>query len=274
MVRKKLLGLCLVAVFAITGMAASGAAASEFPSYFECVKAPGGKFEKGCTKEGGKGGYVIKEGIGKGKIWKTKGGLIFLHVVVPGKGDIKLECLKWKDVKRIIIIGGRGYDFEVRWFWSGCKALGAPCFSPGAKKGEVRSLVLASYLGWINKGGKILGDKLYNEASPGSGNLLEFECIGLTKARVHGGVIGQVTGDVGTFSKTTTDTYSVGPFLGEVAPGYTPLVNTPAFEGESASILLTEFNGAETGNTWQPEGGLPSGLEGVDESKGDELAVF
>ena len=79
----------------------------------------------------------------------------------------------------------------------------------------------------------------------------------------------------GVVSKESATTFAVGPFLGELAPGYTPLVNPPAFEDgeEPVGVLLTELNGPETGNTWQPEGGLPSGQEGEATNKGESLEV-
>ena len=89
----------------------------------------------------------------------------------------------------------------------------------------------------------------------------------------NGQVIGQQTGDINTISKTSSAVFSVGAYLGEVAPGYTPLVNPPAFEEGPVGVLLTELNGAETGNEWAPEGGLPSGQEGTAENKGEFLMV-
>ena len=118
------------------------------------------------------------------------------------------------------------------------------------------------------------GESLTSEASPGSGYLAEFECEGLAKVRVHGAVIGTLS-PFNVIQKTSTSTFSVGPYLGEVAPGYTPLVNPPAFEegSEPVGVLLTELNGPETGNEWAPEGGLPSGQEAEAENKGETLGV-
>ena len=192
----------------------------------------------------------LVEGVGKGKGFKGKGGKATLHNVIPGKGDIKVECASFKDAGSVADAGGKGLEFGVTAEFKKCKSLGgAPCKTEGGKKEVITTKVLAGNLGWLNKSGNVAGASLFNEAAPGSGYNAEFECEGLAKVRVHGGVIGAIT-PVGTVSKESTTTYSVGPYLGEVAPGYTPLVNPPAFEEEAVGVLLTELNGPETGNEW------------------------
>ena len=71
---------------------------------------------------------------------------------------------------------------------------------------------------------------------------------------------------------------AVGPFLGELAPGYTPLTNPPAFEegAEPVGVLLTELQNEQPGEEsgkFEPEGGLPSGQEGTAVNKGEALEV-
>ena len=269
MTRIRMIGLSLVAAFAFAAVAASVASA-EFThaTWYECAKVSGAKDEKGCTKEGGKGGYELKPGIGKGKAFKGKGGEGILHNVIPGKGDIKVICASSKDAGTPV----PGGVVKVTATFSKCKSEGAPC-SSGAKKETITTPALAGELGYISVPGKVVGTQLANEAKPGTGYTAEFECTGLAKVRVSGAVIGVQTGDINAFSKESTTTYAVGPYLGEVAPGYTPLVNIPEFEGGTAGILLTELNGEETGNVWEPEGGLPSGQESSDTNKGEDLLV-
>jgi hypothetical protein len=266
----RILGLALVAMFAIAAIGAVSASAN--PQWYECKKEAGGKLEKGCAKEGGKGGYVLVPGVGKGKAFKGKGGLAVLHNVIPGKGDIKVECASFKDGGSVANSGGKGLEFKVNSTFSKCKSLGAPC-SSGAKKETISTETLAGNLGWLNKSKKEVGASLYNEAKPNSGYLAQFECTGLAKVRVHGGVIGAQTGDVETFAKETSAVFSVNTYLGELAPGYSPLVNPPAFEEEAVGVLLTELNGPETENVWAPEGGLPSGQQGTAVNKGEDLLV-
>ncbi len=266
----RILGLAIVALFAFTALSA---VASANPQWNECKKEAvktNGKYAKGCSAAGT--GYEITPGVGKGKAFKGKGGVGILHNVIPGKGDIKVECASFKDSGKVANVGGIGKQFGVTATFSKCKALGSPC-SSGAKKETITMNTLAGELGWLNKSKGEAGASLTNEAAPGTGYVVEFECTGLAKVRVHGAVVAAQTGDVGVFSKTSSAVYTVGPFLGELAPGYTPQVNPPAFEEGAVGVLLSELNGPETGNVWAPEGGLPSGLEGTAANKGESLLV-
>jgi len=274
MKRMRILGLALVAVFALAAMTAAGASASK-PVWKVCAKAAvknTGEFsDKNCTvSAGGTGKYNLVAGIGKGKGFKGKGGKATLHNVVPGKGDIKVECASFKDAGTPVAPSG---VVKVTSTFSKCKSLGAPCKTEGGKKETITTNSLAGSLGYLNKAHTAAGESLTNEAAPGSGYLATFECEGLAKVRVHGAVIGSLS-PFGTISKESTSTFTVGPFLGELSPGYTPLVNPPAFEegSEPVGVLLTELNGPETGNEWAPEGGLPSGQEGSAVNKGEALA--
>jgi hypothetical protein len=275
MKRMRILGLALVAVFALAAMTAAGASASK-PEWKACVKAAvknTGEFsDKACSvSAGGTGKYNLVAGIGKGKGFKGKGGKATLHNVIPGKGDIKVECASFKDAGSVVAPSG---VVNVTSTFSKCKSLGAPCKTEGGKKETITTNKLAGSLGYLNKAHTAAGESLTSEAAPGSGFLATFECEGLAKVRVHGAVIGSLS-PFGVISKESTTTFAVGPFLGELAPGYTPLVNPPAFEegSEPVGVLLTELNGPETGNEWAPEGGLPSGQEGEAANKGEALEV-
>jgi len=272
---KRILGIALVAVFALAAFTAASASAN--PSWKACVKSEKGKGEysdKACTtKVGGTGSYNLVESVGKGKAFKGKGvGVAILHNVVPGKGDIKVECQKSSDEGKIADSGGIGRELGVKAKFEKCKSLGSPCKTEGGKKETITTSTLAGNLGWLDKSKKEAGASLFNEATPGSGYQAQFECEGLAKVRVHGGVIGGIA-PVGSVSKETTATFAVGPYLGELSPGYTPLTNPPAFEEESVGVLLTELNGPETGNEWAPEGGLPSGQEATVKNKGESLEI-
>jgi len=272
----RILGVALVAVFAVVAFTANSAMAN--PSWKACVHSEpsntGAFSDKLCTiPAGGTGKYNLVEGVGKGKKFKGKAlGVSILHNVIPGKGDIKVECAKSKDEGQVADVGGVGKEFAVKATFSKCKSLGAPCKNEGGKKETIVTETLAGNLGWLNKSKNEAGASLFNEATPGSGFEATFECEGLAKVRVHGGVIGGIS-PVGSVSKVSIAKFAVGPYLGELAPGYTPLTNPPAFEEEAVGVLLTELNGPETGNTWQPEGGLPSGQEGEVENKGESLEI-
>jgi len=278
MKRMRILGLALVAVFALSAVMVSGASAAK-PTWKVCAKAAKvgktftGKYsDKSCTTKVETGGkYELEAGIGKGKAFKGKGGKATLHNVVPGKGDIKVECASFKDGGSVVAPSGVA---KVTSTFSKCKSLGAPCKTEGGKKETITTNSLIGSLGYLNKAHTAAGESLTAESAPGSGYLATFECEGLAKVRVHGAVIGALS-PFNVVSKESVSTFSVGPFLGELSPGYTPLVNPPAFEegSEPVGVLLTELNGPETGNEWAPEGGLPSGQEGTAENKGEALGV-
>jgi hypothetical protein len=276
MKRMRILGLALVAVFALAAMTAAGASASK-PVWKACVKSAknAGEFsDKNCSvSAGGTGKYNLVAGIGKGKGFKGKGGEATLHNVVPGKGDIKVICKSFKDAGSVVAPSGVA---KVTSVFSKCTSLGAPCTS-GKKKETIETSSLVGELGYLNKAHTAAGESLTNEAAPGSGFLAQFECEGLAKVRVHGAVIGSLS-PFGSISKESTTTFSVGPFLGELAPGYTPVVNPPAFEegAEPVGVLLTELQNEQPGEEsgkFEPEGGLPSGQEGTAANKGEALEV-
>ncbi len=261
--RVGIVGLALAAAI-VLGAAAS---ASANPHWYECAKAEGGKYEKGCATEagpGGKGGYELKEGLGKDKPFKGKGGVAILHTVIPGKGDITIECQAFKDSGQLAL---PDKEFNVVAEFKKCKSLGFPCKNEGGKKETIRTEKLAGNLGWIDKSANEAGASLFAESNPGPGLLAQFECEGVAKIRVHGGVIGKVE-PVDVVSKTASVTYAVGKYLGGEA-----LTNPPAFEEEEVGVLLTEMNGAETGNEWGPAGGLPSGQETSAVNKGEKLLI-
>jgi hypothetical protein len=267
----RILGLALAAVFAFAAFTA--AAASATPTWKACVKSVKGKGEytdKTCaTPAGGTGSYNLVEGIGKGKGFKGKGGKATLHNVIPEKGDIKVECASFKDSGSIAVpnkVTNVVAEFKK------CKSLGAPCKSEGAPKETIKTHKMTGGLGWLNKAGNKAGESLTSEETPNTGYLAEFECEGLAKVRVFGAVIGEI-GPVGVVSKESTSTFAVGEYVGEPKPGYKPLTNPPAFEEGPVGVLRTELNGPETGNTWQPPGGLPSGQEGVAVNKGEALMI-
>jgi hypothetical protein len=251
----------------------TGASPGSHPDWYECAKNKHGGLLKGCEESGGKGGYEVKPGVGKGKLFKGKGGQSILHNVIPtlGSVDDQVECASLKDEGHP---AAPNLVYGVHVSFSKCKSLGHPCKSAGAKKEEIKTEALAGELGWISPG--VAGVDLANEAHPGTGYVAEFECEKLAKARVLGSIIGTI-GPLDAFSKETTFTYNVGKFIGpveyEAGKLYEPIVNVPKFESGAPDFLATELNGEQTGFTWQPPGGLPSGEEAGIQNKGEELEI-
>lgn len=283
MTRIKVLGLALVAVFAISALSVASASAAG-PVFIECAKAAkegktylGHHNSKTCNDAfiGTGGKYELKTGIAKGKAFKSSGGKAVLHSVNPeAKLDIPVECLSFKgtgkDVAPNIVVG-------VTTTFSKCKALGSPCSN--GKKETIVTKTLAGNLGWINKGAKVVGTDLVNEASPGS-FVAEFTCEALGEIRTGGSVIGQNGGNVGEINKVSTLTFTPGPYLGELEAEegklhWTPIVNIPKLEGGPLDILKTEVKGAITKHPTEfyPEGGVPSGQEGTSTQKGEAIMI-
>jgi hypothetical protein len=283
MKRMRILGLALVAVFALGAIVASGASAT--PVWKGCVKTEPkntGKYtDKLCTVTSPttEGKYELVPSIGKGKGFKAKGGAATLHVVVPatGKGafpggaHIEVKCTSAKGKGKL---GLPNLFKEVTIEFKGCTLLAAPCQS-GTKKGVIASNSLSGEMVNIETGSGV-ASVLGAEAGP-SAPLATFTCTEVATTNVLGSVMAEHTGDVGVISKEGQDHYVVGPGLGEVeyAPGqkYTPLVNVPTHKSGGTvgeHYLLSEITeaGSET-----PAGTLPSGQEGVANEKSEALMI-
>jgi hypothetical protein len=259
MKRIRILGLCLVAAFSLAIVMASSASAA-LPEVYEChkltVKPFKGKFtDKKCTKaatkaeeEAGKTNkYELQPGIGKGKVFKGKGGKATLHTPAVG-GEV--TCGGFKDEGKLT---SPTEQAKVLSIFTKCVSLGKNCSSPAAKKGEIKTHLLKGTLGYISKTGPKVGVAL--QAETGS-ILAEFNCEGL-EISVTGSVIGEQTGNINVFNKTTSDVFKVN---GE------DLQEPNHFEGEApkSHVLLSLINGS---------GPFESGQEATAVNKGEELEV-
>jgi hypothetical protein len=255
--RLKMMGLCLVAVFALTAAITASASAAE-PAFYEChkqtTKPYTGKYtDKKCSveaskevqEEGKKNKYELQEGIGaKGKPFKGKGGKATLHTpAVSGE----VTCKSFKDEGHIAT---PTTEKEVISEFKTCESLGKKCNSPEAKAGTIKTFDLAGELGYINKAKKEVGVLL--KAETGS-VLAEFNCEGL-EIVTTGSVIGTLE-PVNVFTKTETNKFQVN---GE---GFQSIKN---FEGGPNHELLSEINGS---------GPFPSGQQAEAVNKGEELEV-
>jgi hypothetical protein len=279
MKRLRILGLALVAVFALGAVAASGASAA---SFYECAKAPKegktytGKYsDKNCTTTTTGGKYELQPGVGKGKAFKGSSKASALIVVVPpgvnpefpGGATIKVECATSKDSGKA---AAPNKVEKVVAEFAKCKALGSPCAS-GTKKEVIKTNDLNGEVVDIEEGSGV-GSLLKPESGTALAN---FTCTGLATSNVHGSVIAEQTGDVNTISKEFVDHYKVGPGLGEVeyAPGhkYTPIVNIPTHV--SGGVNGEHFLDTEIVKEGKDEGELPSGQEQTATQKGEAIEV-
>jgi hypothetical protein len=256
--RLKIMGLCLVAVFAMTALVSASASAAE-PAFYECAKLTAkpytGKYtDKKCSKEatkteqeeGKKNKYELKEGVGpKGKPFKGKGGKATLHTPAVG-GEV--TCKSFKDEGHIAT---PTTESKVISTFSSCESLEKRCTSPGAKTGSIVTKNLKGKLGYISKSPLKVGVQL--EAETGT-VLAEFTCEGLSIVTT-GAVIGEQKGDINVFSKVSENVFTVN---GE---GFQSVKN---FEGGPNEELKSSINGS-------PE--LSSGQQAEAVNKGEELEI-
>lgn len=199
--RIKIIGLALLAVLAISGMAAATAWAGPYPNFKECVKMAMGKYtEKACKTTGARGKYelsgtpVSDELFGKGK----GGGTIYYGSPVK-----KVECKKTNAATEI---SGPQTGWTVLVF-HGCHGPGGktePCTEPGAPEepGTIDFGLRYTELAPLGSGGA--GDKLLTLLPPYFHN---FTC-GLVRFHVTGVPEAEIT-PVDTGTKAVTLTYAV-----------------------------------------------------------------
>jgi hypothetical protein len=257
--RMKMMGLCLVALFALTAVAVSSASAAE-PAFYECAKLTAkpftGKYtDKKCSKEataeekaaGKKNKYELKEGIGaKGGVkgFKGKGGKATLHTPAVG-GEV--TCKSFGDTGKV---STPTTETDVVSTFKTCESLKKKCASPGQKAGTIVTNPLKGSLGYISKSAKTVGVDL----SPESGTVLaEFNCEGL-EIVTTGAVIGTMS-PVNVFTKTEDTVFSVN---GE---GFQTVKN---FEGGPTQVLESKINGS---------GPFESGQQAEAANKGEELEI-
>lgn len=217
--RIKMMGLCLVAVFALAGVAVSSASA-ELPEFQVCAKAEkigktyNGKFnDKNCTSanEKGEGKYELKNWEAAKKFGvKGKNGVSTLDSYIPENeatpwtGGTVVGTVTCKSGKSEgTITGPKTTSITVE--FKTCSSEGKKCTSPGAKTGVIKTKTLTATLGYINKAEKIVGSDV--EAAD-KGVSAEFSCEGLEIVTI-GSVIGVNSGNINKISKEGTQTFNV-----------------------------------------------------------------
>jgi hypothetical protein len=264
--RRELWSLTLILSLAVAvGWAAS--AQAEGPTWYECAKQVGGKYENGCATESATGKFEKIPGVDKGKAFKGKTGEIIIHMTLPGKGDFPTVC-EGPTKTEGVPTAPNGVSHVVIKF-TGCRQFGDLRCQSGTKSGEIVSESLVGALGYVSKSPLEVGLELTSEAEPGVGLAAEFVCTGVAVERWKGRVIGTQSGDIDAIAKPFTLTYAVRE--AEIIPGFKSIINADErFEGGERAFLASEF---EEGKGWEPEGGLPLGIEATLENKGELLEV-
>jgi hypothetical protein len=275
--RMKVLGVVLAGLFAL--FAASAVSASATPEWGACLKAEpkntGTFSDKTCsaTSEPGKGKYELVAGsVGKGKRFKVKGiGNQTLHIVVPGVRDVPITCKKLKGSGQPVAPNA---EKEITLEFQKCTTLEGEVPCENVARETIKTNALSGVLAEVE--GKV-GTILSSEGGP---YLAELVCPGVfhIPTRLLGEVFGEYTGATNAISKVSFGQYTVGPYLGEPEPGYTPLVNPPTAGPPDYGVLYTEGKRPESEcDEINPEDckffRLPSGLEGQLEVRGEALMI-
>jgi hypothetical protein len=192
MTRIRIVGLCLIAMFAISAVAASGASAFT-PERGTCKAAKKGAGEylnSLCTEPGAKGG-AKKEFVwvpqAKATAFTSTTGEATLKSFTPEGAELPaVTCTKSKGKGKALT----STTSESVVTFEGCSSAGEKCTGGAkAKAGDIITFTLDGKLGTIS-GGSGVGEAV-GGAGPG-GLSAEFKC-GANEIKTKGAVIGEVT---------------------------------------------------------------------------------
>ena len=197
------LAICVLAMLAISVVAASGAWATA-PEYGRCVKVAKGTKGKFATAKcttaatAEKFGFEWDPGAVKTK-FTTSGGAGLLETTAGSAVTCEAESSNGE-----LVAGGdnkeeRGTIVK----FTGCKALGLACTTAGAASGELITNELEGLVGWENKALKKTDLELFPAKSVTSGLFIEFECSGLV-IKVRGKVLVPIKNDAMKSTETLT----------------------------------------------------------------------
>jgi hypothetical protein len=272
MKRIRIMGLVLVAAFALGALVAAGAAQAA-PEYGQCVaKKKGNYTNSGCTtSKPKKGKYEWEPGPSPTCVAKKKGAYTNSECTVkakPKKGKYEKNCPNsCADIKAhggaAYLEGASGIKIECKTngsedgqiesatkasgiaVYTGChiESLGVKCKSAGAKPEEIKTYKLSAKPVEI-------GGEVWVEYTPFSGTYLaEFECE-VVSLRVKGSADGKDAGNVNTMSVTSTQTFSTAL----KNQNLTTESNTGSGYGSpeaSYQNQVTDFEGEEAGEIRQ-----------------------
>jgi len=176
MKRMRIVGLCLVAVFAFTAFAASSASAEPKGQYGTCKAQAGGKFSTAtCTVEKANSKFEWVPLTTEDTFTSVATGTATLESV----GGTKITCKKEHGTGAVINSTEVG---KVIAHFEECSSSGFACQNKGGTSGDINTTELSGGNGVEKKGTTPpINDKLAGELhGPGGGALAEFECAGLS----------------------------------------------------------------------------------------------
>ncbi|HEX4627385.1 MAG TPA: hypothetical protein VH137_01225, partial [Gemmatimonadales bacterium] len=173
MKRIRIVGLALVAVFAMSVVASSASAAG--PVFY--TKAEVGGAAPSHIKFTATIGAAFLEGQ------KSKSKISCSDTAGTGAGAVG-ETVSAKVAENNVTT------------FTGCKSGELPCTSTGASEGVIVTKALKAFLGGTSA--TVPGERLYSQSEGRGGKLAEFECgAGIVKVVVTGSVIGALSGSSG-----------------------------------------------------------------------------
>ncbi len=227
MKRMRIVGLCLVAAFALSAIGAGSASA--LPEIGRCVAKAGGKYsDANCNVKASKGGGTTEfvKGAVK-KSFTTAGG----EGKLEGATGTEIKCTTQSATGEYLEKTGAIKEVtNVQAKFNGCTLplFGAPCQTKGAAAGEILTTKLKGKLSYTS-GKKTPAVKVNQGLSPivKKKGFTEFECpavgvvvyVGEGPEKGHETILANV-GPVNTMSTTATQTYAKGAKAGEQEPKF------------------------------------------------------
>lgn len=247
MKRVRIVGVCFVAIFALSAIVAASASAAQ-PEYTTCGKAAKvgkvyhGKYSnKLCSEVNPKGeGKYERDAVKLPSTFKSTSGVTDLYLYSRETKTINetLQCTKDKATGKIL----NSFESEQTITYSDCNGKGelpGECNSAGQKEGVIVTEPLVGRLVWTDEAENEVGLAL-SAKTPG-GALEKVSCVGgVEHAELLGSVVGKIS-PVGSASKTETLSFVASDTTGEQEfAGF--------WEGKEfhEDLLTAELTGAET----------------------------
>jgi hypothetical protein len=189
MKRTRIMGLCLMAVCAMFAFTAVSASAENLPHFGKCTAKAGGKYKSsGCTK-------LAKAGEEKFEWEPLTTTVAFTSAKEKETGPAVLEAASGTEIscsgqgEKLGEYGPGDQVKNVIGEFSGCKALGGSCNSPGEPAEKINTLKLHGEPGVVTFNAKTEKNIVGNDLRGQAGEILaEFSCSG-APVKVKGGIV-------------------------------------------------------------------------------------
>jgi hypothetical protein len=189
MKRARVIGLCVIATFAISAISVASASA-EAPEFGRCLEHAKGRFQDaGCTTaaKGRTGGFGWSSGAVARKFTAQQRAETRMELVL-GAGHLQLLCRAESNTGEFT---GTKTVVLTPLHFTGCEIAGGSCTSAAQPPGNIVTAAMRGELGIINKGEGIVRPQLGLKLEPSTGEVFaEFECFPALKYIVTRSVIG------------------------------------------------------------------------------------